>query len=63
MLFQAQRDFNLDLTRTFFVGDDDRDAEAAQAAGCPSLLVTEDRPLATVVQSLLSQQTPQAISK
>jgi hypothetical protein len=28
-LCEAQRDFSLDLTRTCFVGDDDRDAQAA----------------------------------
>ena len=34
LLYQAQREYELDLTRTVFVGDDDRDAEAALAAGC-----------------------------
>jgi D-glycero-D-manno-heptose 1,7-bisphosphate phosphatase len=53
MLFQAQRDFNLDLTRTWFVGDDERDGQAADAAGCLSALVTDERPLLAFVQSLL----------
>jgi D-glycero-D-manno-heptose 1,7-bisphosphate phosphatase len=57
MLFQAQRDFTLDLSRTWFIGDDERDAQAADAAGCPSLLVTEDRPLLALVQSLLSKES------
>jgi len=35
MLFQAQRDYHLDLSRTYFIGDDDRDGEAADAAGAP----------------------------
>jgi histidinol-phosphate phosphatase family protein len=34
MLFQAQREHHLDLSRTYFVGDDERDEEAARAAGC-----------------------------
>ena len=38
MLFQAQREFDLDLTRTPFIGDDERDGQAAEAAGCPFLL-------------------------
>ena len=63
MLFQAQRDFNLDLTRTWFIGDDERDGQAADAAGCPSLLVTEDQPLSSLVQSLLSKNKTPAISK
>ncbi len=35
LLYQAQRDLALDLTRTPFVGDDERDEDAASAAGCP----------------------------
>lgn len=53
MLFQAQREMTLDLTRTAFVGDDERDGEAAAAAGCPFHFVTEQRPLAAVVDTLL----------
>ena len=54
MLFQAQRDFHLDLTRTAFIGDDERDAEAALAAGCRPLLVSEDLPLLDLTDELLS---------
>jgi len=50
MLFAAQRDHDLDLSRTPFIGDDERDAQAARAAGCPSILVTEERPLLDVVR-------------
>ena len=35
LLFQAQRDLHLDLSRTLFIGDDERDGQAAEAAGCP----------------------------
>jgi D-glycero-D-manno-heptose 1,7-bisphosphate phosphatase len=52
MLFQAQRDFNLDLSRTPFIGDDERDAQAADAAGCPSVLVSEQNTLLDVVREL-----------
>jgi len=41
MLFAAQRDFSLDLSRISFIGDDDRDQLAADAAGCRGLKVTE----------------------
>jgi histidinol-phosphate phosphatase family protein len=57
MLFQAQRDFNLDLSRTWFVGDDERDGEAAHAAGCPSLLVTEEQSLLAIVECLLRKES------
>ena len=53
MLFQAQRDFSLDLSRTLFVGDDERDAQAANAAGCPSVLVSEQKSLLEVVTELI----------
>lgn len=50
MLFQAQRDFHLDLTRTLVVGDDERDGEAASLAGAPFAEVTDERGLLQVVQ-------------
>jgi D-glycero-D-manno-heptose 1,7-bisphosphate phosphatase len=34
LLFQAQREMHADLTKTYFLGDDERDGEAAAAAGC-----------------------------
>ena len=45
MLFQAQRDFSLDLTGTVLVGDDERDALAAERAGCCFARVSADQPL------------------
>lgn len=54
MLLDAQRRFDLDLTRTPFIGDDERDGQAADAAGAPFVLVTDERPLASVVDQLLS---------
>jgi len=53
MLFQAQRDFNLDLSRTVFVGDDERDAQAAEAAGCLSTLVSEHTSLLDISRQLV----------
>jgi len=54
MLFQAQRDFNLDLSRTAFIGDDERDAQAAEAAGCPPILVSEQKSLLDVIRTLVA---------
>jgi D-glycero-D-manno-heptose 1,7-bisphosphate phosphatase len=53
LLHQAQRDFHLDLTRTPFIGDDERDATAAAAADCPFHRVTDARSLLDVTQRLL----------
>jgi D-glycero-D-manno-heptose 1,7-bisphosphate phosphatase len=53
MLFQAQRDFSLDLTRTVFIGDDDRDGQAAAAAGCPYFQVNDEISLPDITNKLL----------
>jgi D-glycero-D-manno-heptose 1,7-bisphosphate phosphatase len=53
MLFEAQRDFNLDLSRTLLIGDDERDAEAAELAGCPAVLVTEDVSLLDITRKVV----------
>jgi histidinol-phosphate phosphatase family protein len=53
LLFEAQRRFNLDLSRVPFLGDDSRDGEAARAAGAPFLPVSDDTPISSVVARLL----------
>ena len=45
MLLQAQHDYNLDLTGTVFVGDDERDALAAERAGCSFARISAEQPL------------------
>lgn len=42
MLFNAQRDFHLNLSDVFFVGDDERDEIAGKAAGMKTFLVTKE---------------------
>jgi histidinol phosphatase-like enzyme len=59
MLFQAQKDLRLDLTRTTFIGDDDRDGIAAIAAECPFEQVTETRSLLDITQDLLATRNQQ----
>jgi D-glycero-D-manno-heptose 1,7-bisphosphate phosphatase len=54
MLFQAQRDFHLDLTRTLFVGDDERDGQAAEAAGSRFTMVDDERSLLDVARELVA---------
>jgi histidinol-phosphate phosphatase family protein len=56
MLFQAQRELDLDLTRTPFVGDDERDGEAARAAGAPFVMVAEERSLLTAARELVAER-------
>ncbi|RMH71754.1 MAG: D-glycero-beta-D-manno-heptose 1,7-bisphosphate 7-phosphatase [Gemmatimonadetes bacterium] len=51
MLIQAAHDFNLDLRKCVFVGDNMRDIEAGKNAGCQTVFVRTgvhaDRPIAT----------------
>jgi D-glycero-D-manno-heptose 1,7-bisphosphate phosphatase len=42
LLLSAAADFNIDLSRSVFVGDSDTDAQAARAAGCASVLFGSD---------------------
>lgn len=56
MLFQAQRDFSLDLSRTYFIGDDERDAQAADAAGCPAILINGERSLLDITRQMLADE-------
>lgn len=53
MFFQAQKDFSLDLTRCIMIGDDERDIEAGNRAGCYSIQVTEERRLIDIVKELV----------
>ncbi len=50
MLLQAQRDFNLDLSKTYFIGDDERDMQAGNAAGCKTLLVNSGSSLLKLIK-------------
>jgi histidinol-phosphate phosphatase family protein len=54
LLFQAQKELYLDLTRTPFVGDDDRDAMAAASAGCPFYQVNETASLLDITRQLIT---------
>jgi len=53
MLFQASRDHLFRLDRTVFVGDDPRDMEAAENAGCASLLFNKQIDLATEISQIM----------
>jgi histidinol-phosphate phosphatase family protein len=53
LLFKAQREYSFDLTRAVFVGDDERDAAAADAAGCGFLRASERTGLLEITENLL----------
>jgi len=53
MFFQAAKEHNLDLTKAIFIGDDERDLQVGDAAGCKTILVGPDKNLLEIVNSLL----------
>ena len=48
MLLQAARDFNIDLTASFFIGDQDRDIEAGRKAGVTTIAVKSGKGLRNI---------------
>lgn len=50
MLLQAAREHDLDLSKALFIGDDERDLQAGNAAGCRTLLVDSELSLLKVVK-------------
>ena len=54
MLFQAARDHAINLTKTVFIGDEESDRLAGDAAGCRMILVTPEQSLASIVNDLLN---------
>lgn len=55
MLYQAQKDFALNLTKCVLIGDDERDIEAGMAAGCRTYQITEDRNLLQIVKEMVNK--------
>lgn len=53
MLYQAQRDLSLDLTKCWMLGDDERDMHAGGDAGCRCMYITEQHPLPEAVHAIL----------
>jgi D-glycero-D-manno-heptose 1,7-bisphosphate phosphatase len=54
MLFEAQHDLDLDLSRTFVIGDDERDIAAAKAAGSPWRIASDAVTLLDHTRELLT---------
>lgn len=42
MLYQAAKEFNIDLSQSWFVGDGKNDILAGKAAGCRTALIGEN---------------------
>ncbi len=53
MLYQAQKDLSIDITKCWMVGDDERDMHAGGDAGCKCIYVSEQHPLGEAVDAIL----------
>ena len=53
MLYQAAREHDIDLSRALFIGDDERDKEAGDAAGVKTILVPSDVGIASARPDLI----------
>ena len=60
LLLQAAKDYNIDLSQSYMIGDSERDVEAGKAAGCKDSILIEtnkDGALLEVCDSILSDIT------
>lgn len=53
MLLQAAKDFNIDLSKSWMIGDSDNDILAGENAGCSTARVTEKDSLYDVIERIL----------
>lgn len=53
MLLKAAKDFNIDLAKSCFIGDNGTDEEAGKRAGCKTYLVSENRDLLDIARTLI----------
>ena len=53
LLFRAASEHNINLTKAIFIGDDECDLQAGNAAGCKTVLVTPEKNLLNIVDSML----------
>ena len=56
LLLRAARQYNIDLTESWMLGDSERDVLAGRAAGCRTQRINEKNDLLTAVQSILLEQ-------
>ena len=54
MLYQAQKDYSLDLTKCYMIGDDERDMQAGRSAGYKCINVKESYSLNDAVDDILA---------
>ena len=54
LLIKATNDFDIDLEKSYFIGDSESDLKAAKEARCKGILLKNDQTLLQIVQNQLS---------
>ncbi|MFD0750223.1 D-glycero-alpha-D-manno-heptose-1,7-bisphosphate 7-phosphatase [Mucilaginibacter calamicampi] len=52
LLVKGIEKYNIDPTRSYFIGDRERDVEAGTAAGVKGILIDSDQPISTVLDMI-----------
>lgn len=55
MLLKAAEDFNIDLTKSWMIGDGEHDKGAGEAAGCQTKIILTDGDLENAVKAILEE--------
>lgn len=55
LLFQAAREHNIDLTKTIFIGDDERDLQAGEAADIKTFLVAPEKSFLQIIKDIIKK--------
>jgi len=56
MLEKAIARFNIDVSRSFLIGDKERDIQAAEKAGVKGILIEADSPIKEIAEKIISGQ-------
>ena len=54
MLFEAQKKYSLDLSKSYFIGDDERDIEAGTKGGCKCRMIDRDNTILDIVKDIVA---------
>lgn len=54
MLLQAADKYNVDLSKSWMIGDEENDMKAGAAAGCKTMLVTKERDLLQIIKEIIN---------
>lgn len=55
MLLKASEDYNIDLNKSYMIGDSDRDVQAGEAAGCISIKIKSGELFETIKKYIISK--------